>query len=391
MLIELHILQNFAPSNLNRDDTGAPKDCEFGGFRRARISSQCLKRSIRQYFLTGTSGAAVAERTRWLVDEVAQRLASDGRPEEECRRIAEAATYGVGFGVDTDRRTQYPVLLPDDKIAHLKEVCALNADVLAKGYGEIAKKESIKEKKKIAGKVIPAEVRDALGEVLNASNNAQLALFGRMLADLPERNTDAACQVSHAISTHRVNVEFDFYTAVDDLNPEDTAGAGMMGTVQFNSACFYRYANVDLDQLVENLGGDRKLAGSTLRAFLRASIDAIPTGKQNSMAAQNPPSLVMAVARESGLWSLANAFLKPVYVRVGEDIGLVERSMAALDAYWQQLARMYGEKGIAGKCVCALEESSLTNLKSCRVDTVDRLIAETLAAAGFGTGKGAEA
>ena len=100
-------------------------------------------------------------------------------------------------------------------------------------------------------------------EIINAFNRGKaidLALFGRMLADLPEKNTDAACQVAHAISTHAVEREFDFYTAIDDLKPDDTSGADMMGTVEFNSACLYRYAVINWDKLVENLQEDGILA-----------------------------------------------------------------------------------------------------------------------------------
>src|SRR5690606_27169067 len=111
-------------------------------------------------------------------------------------------------------------------------------------------------------------------------------------------------QVAHAISTHQVNAEFDYYTAVDDQKPKDTAGADMIGTVEFNSACYYRYANIDVAQLAANLGNDRDLAIAAVRAFLVASRDAIPTGKQNSFAARNAPSFIMTVVRPSGAWSL---------------------------------------------------------------------------------------
>src|SRR5262249_9519011 len=146
-----------------------------------------------------------------------------------------------------------------------------------------------------------------------------LALFGRMIADNPDWNVDAACQVAHAISTNRVNVEFDFYTAVDDFRPRDSAGSDMMGTVPFQSSCFYRYASLDVDALRKNLGGTdtaeaTALARSTVDAFLRALALAIPTGKQNSMAAQNRPSYLLAVVRKAGTpCSLANAFVKPIH------------------------------------------------------------------------------
>ena len=148
-----------------------------------------------------------------------------------------------------------------------------------------------------------------------------MALFGRMLADMPEKNQNAACQVAHSISTHSVEREFDFYTAVDDLKPEDTAGADMMGTVEFNSACYYRYAVVDWDKLVENLQNDKELAIKGLRAFLEGFVVAEPTGKQNTFAAHNPPEfVVVSLRRNSAPRNLANAFETAVHVKKDESL-----------------------------------------------------------------------
>ncbi len=164
-----------------------------------------------------------------------------------------------------------------------------------------------------------------------------------MLADLPGKNIDGAAQVAHAISTHAVEFEFDFYTAVDDLNTEEETGAGMMGTVEYNSATFYRYTNVDVSQLTKNLQGDADLADATLRAYAEAFLTALPTGKQNSFAAQNPPSFAVAIVRDKGRWSLANAFVNPVPTRKGD---LVGKSIASLTDYWGRLSGMYGADGI---------------------------------------------
>jgi len=182
----------------------------------------------------------------------------------------------------------------------------------------------------------------------NAGLSADIALFGRMLAELPQMNVDAACQVAHAISTHRVDMEMDFYTAVDDLNPESETGAGMMGVTHFNSACFYRYALLDRDGLVENLQGDVDLTNDVISAFLEAWVYAIPTGKQNSMAAQNLPSFGLFVVRDGGApCSLANAFAEPARVIPGQDEDLIGRSIAALADYWSRLQSVYGGDGIA--------------------------------------------
>jgi CRISPR system Cascade subunit CasC len=388
MFVELHILQNFAPSNLNRDDTNAPKDCEFGGYRRARISSQALKRAMRRAFAEYDLLPAEyrAARTKKLAGTLADRLAKRGRDAAQATTVAEAAIQGMGLKFDDkssaeDKRTEYLLFLGEREIGALADACETHWDALAAAVpAEPA--ATGRAAKRAAKASVPKEVGDAFLAILNGGKAADVALFGRMLADLPQRNIDAASQVAHAISTNRVSMEFDFYTAVDDFarneeRDEVETGAGMMGTVEFNSACFYRYANVDLGQLHENLR-DPEIERATLEAFVRAAVAAIPTGKQNSMAAQNPPSFVMAVVREAGLWSLANAFLTPV--ASGRDGDLVARSQSALDRHWGQLSGMYGTNGITGVWYAALDDSGIETLKDAKAGSLDELVHNVLTA-----------
>ncbi|MGH9753255.1 MAG: type I-E CRISPR-associated protein Cas7/Cse4/CasC [Blastocatellia bacterium] len=380
MILELHILQNFAPSNLNRDDTGSPKDCEFGGHRRARISSQCFKRAIRQSFKEQKliDESNLASRTKRLVDEITRRLKDGGKDEAEARRVVENILNGVKLTVKDDGKTQYLLFLGADEIDAIAGLClkhweALAAVAVATPNEEGgAKKAKAKDAKKAGADAIPPEIKKAMLDVLNGGKAADLALFGRMLADLPDKNIHAASQVAHAISTNKVSMEFDFYTAVDDLRSDDNQGSDMLGTVEFNSACFYRYANVDVKQLKDNLDGDGELASKTIQAFIHATVTAIPTGKQNSMAAQNPPSFVLAVTRDAGLWSLANAFVKPVWPKGESD--LVEESIKALDGYWGDLAGMYGSDQIKGVWVASLARNGLVNLKNEKVGDLKALI-----------------
>jgi CRISPR system Cascade subunit CasC len=179
----------------------------------------------------------------------------------------------------------------------------------------------------------------AVLETLKAAQpSADIALFGRMLAEQPGRNTDAACQVAHALSTHAVDLEMDFYTAVDDLSASrDETGAGMLGTQGFNSACFYRYALLDHSQLQKNLGGDPQAANDAVEAFLRAFCLSIPTAKQNSHAAQNLPSLGLFIVRNKGVpVSLANAFALPI-----RRDDLITESISRLAHYYERLASVY--------------------------------------------------
>ena len=325
-IVEIHALQNFAPSNLNRDDTGAPKDALFGGARRARISSQCLKRSIRRYFsgLVEQNALAtddVAFRTRRLLDALIKSLVEKGRGEADAEEKARLALGAMELTVKEDGKSEYLLFLGQRELSGIANIIHEKWDsITASETVPVEGKKPCKAKKQAARSADP-ELKKALDKVFNGGKAVDVALFGRMLADMPEKNQHAACQVAHAISTHAVEREFDFFTAVDDLKPEDTAGADMMGTVEFNSACFYRYAVVDWEKLVENLQNDRELATKGLRAFLEGFVAAEPAGKQNTFAAHNPPEFVaVSVRRNAAPRNLANAFEIPIRVKKEESL-----------------------------------------------------------------------
>ena len=372
MFIEIHILQNFAPSNLNRDDTGNPKDTEFGGVRRARISSQCIKRSIRFHpsFAEATK-VQPADRTRWLTRLLVRPLTDAGKPEEQARAVAEA--YAAHYcGLEKDKKTeQYRtnVLLYLSK----NEIDSIVQQLLEK-WDEIT--TSLKDGKSPA---LDALAKDQFKALKDRTSAPDIALFGRMLAEKPELNINAACQVAHAISTHRVNMEMDFYTAVDDLTRDDETGAGMMGVTGFNSACFYRYARLDWDQLVKNLNGDQPLARQTVAGFLRAVALAVPTGKQNSFAAQNPPDFMLGVVRTDGQsWSLTNAFETPV--RASREGGLTTASIEKLDSYWGRLMKVYGGQSLTPAVLALDDSASLPNLEGVKTQTLNDWVGKLLAA-----------
>jgi len=375
VIVELHMLQNFAPSCLNRDDTNSPKECQFGGYRRARISSQCIKRAIREDFKGSLDlpPEFLARRSKLFVDKLTDKLIQGGKRQEEARVVAIRALNSIGLEVDEkDNTTQYLLFLGEKELNNMAEMVLANWA----GLKSIDAKEKAGKQKSDLGKKLKG--------TLDGGKAVDLALFGRMLADLPDKNIDAACQVAHAISTNKVNVEFDFYTAVDDIKPKEEAGAGMMGTIEFNSACYYRYANVDLEQLKKNLGNDEALAYKAVEAFLRASVNAIPSGKQTSMASPTPPDFVLAVVRDSGAWSLANAFAKPV--SPGSNGNLVEHSITALVDYWNRLVKVYGDKGVRAKPALALVTAELTGLNP--VENMDKMIREVMKAVTGGSQKG---
>ena len=382
-LIEIHALQNFAPSNLNRDDTGAPKDALFGGTRRARISSQCLKRAIRQYFAGLVAAQTwgpedLAVRTKLALQEITMALVARGRPEPEAEERARLALAAMELAVKEDGKSEYLLFLGQREISGLAMVVHEKWNAITASDGVPAEGKRGGKAKKQGAKGAAPELKEALEAVFSGGKAVDVALFGRMLADMPEKNQNAACQVAHAISTHAVEREFDFYTAVDDLKPEDTAGADMMGTVEFNSACFYRYAALDWEKLVGNLQGDTALALKGLRAFLEGFVVAEPTGKQNSFAAHNPPEVVaVSVRRNTAPRSLANAFETAIVVRRGES--LTAKSAQALAEKARTLRAAFG--GEETTHVLNLTDTKLDELGS-RVGTLKELLDRSISALG---------
>ncbi|WP_018461604.1 type I-E CRISPR-associated protein Cas7/Cse4/CasC [Thermus oshimai] len=329
-LFEVHILQTVAPSNLNRDDTGSPKDALFGGVRRARISSQAQKRAVRvafkEYGLLDEVERAI--RTKRVVAELLRRLEAQGHPREKAALAVENALNAVGLGVK-EGQTEYLLFLGEMELDRLAQAIGAHLEALAAGEAKGKKKSEVS-----------AEVKKALEGIFDGGRAVDLALFGRMLADRPELGVDAAAQVAHALSTHKVDREFDFYTAVDDLNPKEDTGAGMMGDVEFYSATLYRYAVVDLEKLLQNLQNDRELVRKGVLAFLEAFALTLPSGKQNSFAAHNPPLFVAFRTGEGLPRNLATAFEKPIRPR--EDRALSELSVEALLREWAKFDRVYG-------------------------------------------------
>lgn len=302
--VELHLLQSFPPSCVNRDGNNSPKDCTFGDVRRARISSQCLKRAIRQAdVFCETVGEAVADRSKQMRDKkLIPYLISKGLAQDEAEKAADAFRRELAKDDKKPNQTSVGLYFGDGELFKLLDAHR-SGDTNWKSKGERI--------------------------------SADVALFGRMLAEKADLNVDAASQVAHAISTHKLSQEMDYWTAADDLkgNSEDggDAGAGMLGTAEFNASVFYRYACVSIPILKDNLGED-DLVRKTVQGFLLASWDAIPTGKITGHAHFTQPFLALGVVRQKGMpLNLCNAFLKPVQARQGTGLG--EASAAALLTY----------------------------------------------------------
>lgn len=353
MLIEVHILQNHAPSNLNRDDTGSPKEAVFGGHKRARISSQCIKRSIRrsEIFADLLSGQ-LATRTRSLPELVRSKLKERGISNEMTEIGAKKAS---GFGTDAGTETK-PNSSGHYRTAQTMFLSHADVDAIAEVIGEAAEKA----KDAVAfDKVAAKDLQKAAEDKGFRPTAVDIALFGRMVTSEAFLNVEASSQFAHAISTHKIDHEFDYYTAVDDLEraADDEAGGGadMIGDVEFNSACYYKYFNVHVDGLVDNLTGRafkkeptahdeknaRETAAKAVLALIESACRVTPSGKQNSFAAHQPPSLVWIEVRERNLpVSYANAFSNPVNPKVAP--GLEHGSAEQLKKEAETLAEMYG-------------------------------------------------
>jgi len=392
-LIEFHLIQSFVPSNLNRDDNNYPKSCEFGGVRRARISSQCIKRAIRHSTpFQETIQVQIGDRSRRMMELFKPRLIAAGKSETEAETVIKAFTTAYA-GLD-DKNNEFSsvlVYLSAEDIALMERVMLEQSDEILKVIEEAKGKFSKDALKKAK------PLKDALAAIKKQTRDRtsapDIALYGRMLADNPELGLEAACQVAHAISTHAVEeTEFDYFTAVDDLQPKEDTGAGMLNVTAFNSACYYRYACIDWAQLKLNLRKqgltevDVDLACRTVEAFMRGLVEAVPTGMKNRFAQNNPPSFALAVVRNGGpAWSLANAFER-VVPRTTED-GLVAPSVRKLDRYWGGLLRAYDEDMLQRVAFFALEpelvseleyltrcpENEAANLKDWRAAVLDAL------------------
>ncbi|SAI67741.1 CRISPR-associated protein Cas7/Cse4/CasC%2C subtype I-E/ECOLI [Bordetella ansorpii] len=288
--IQLHLLTSYPPSNLNRDDAGNPKTARVGGVERLRISSQSLKRA-------------------WRTSEVfQQRLA--GNIGTRTKRLGhDAFNAFVAAGIAQKKATEW-------------------ASQIAKVYGAVKKDQPLEieqlvhiapeERETLDALIakVAQEKREPTDEELNGLLHMQhavdIAMFGRMLAAKTEFNGEAAVQVAHAFGVHASAIEDDYFTAVDDLNPDSESGAGHVGEAGFAAAVFYQYICIDRDRLKRNLGGDEAYTQKALAALIEAALTVGPSGKQNSFASRARAHYALAEKGAQQPRSLSLAFVQPV-------------------------------------------------------------------------------
>ena len=342
-LIELHILQSFPVSCLNRDDVGSPKSALFGGVPRARISSQSLKRACRMLAREEHPGFQ-GIRSRFLLEPFTRALVAASVPEDKAP-VHATAICNLFSKVDAKHAEQVTtaVYLSPGEIQRIAEFVAAGIDQANDaGAGEA---DSKKADEKIA-KAVAKLAKDAIKNA-NRLDAADISLFGRMVANDATLNVDGAAMFSHALSTHRADNEVDFFSAVDDGKGDaEDAGASMIGTLEFNSATYYRYVAVNLDMFADpkHLGPlteDERTA--ILRAFIKAVLQSVPGARQNSMNAGTLPHEVLGICKTKGQpLQLINAFETPVAAK-GQ--GYAATSLDKMKSHIESLEKTWGPQG----------------------------------------------
>ncbi|WP_431948358.1 type I-E CRISPR-associated protein Cas7/Cse4/CasC [Actinacidiphila sp. bgisy167] len=348
IILDVHALQSVPPSNLNRDDTGAPKTAVYGGVTRARVSSQSWKRATRRYFDTLLDPGELGVRTKRVAELLAERvtaLCPDLAGPQALAAAAEVVQTATGSKIeppkrkaDAARKNGDPEPAPES--SYLMFLSARQLDQLAalavEGSADIT--AFLKNK----------EVKARAKKIADGRHSVDIALFGRMVADSADIGVDAAAQVAHALSVHRAETESDYFTAVDDRNTVAEPGAGMIGTVDFTSATLYRYAALDVDLLERNLGKglDPGQEPATpvrraVEAFLEAFVASLPTGKINTFGHHTFPDAVVVTLRATRPVSYVSAFEKPVTADATG--GHMEHACARLADYAPEIERAYGD------------------------------------------------
>ena len=302
--INIHTLISHPSSMMNRDDSGMQKTAVFGGSARSRISSQCLKRAIRQSDIYGEAVAEKSIRTNKF-DELLE-LCKREIPEVEEKTI-EDVLLNLGSKVTSDKKT---------KIRTFDAVQPYAIGAIREAINMVESGTELKELKKIVQ--IPTY---------------DVALSGRMDASCPERNVEAAMSVAHSLTTHSADIEVDWFTACDDLAEQ---GSGHIGTTEFSSGVFYRYASINVDLLAKNVKASVEDVASIVNTMTRCFAQVTPDAKQKVFAAHNQADFVMAVKSNQPL-SLANAFRKPIKNN-GE---VMETSITSLVAHYEKLTTAY--------------------------------------------------
>ena len=358
--IEFHILQSFPVSCLNRDDMGSPKSAIIGGVPRARVSSQCWKRAVRMKM--HEMGVHTAFRTKKM-KMICDKFTAQGVPFDLARECTlniisallknEEKKTKKAPTADVEAQNVQNAEIPNEGNDEMKgDTLLFISDSEVSGLIEAFRKNNFKH---LDAKTILSTCQTFFNP---AHDGLDIALFGRMLANATDMNVEAAASFAHAISTHRVDPEIDFFTAVDDCKAEDESGSAHMGSLEFNSATYYRYVSLDLGQLAENLKTDDIVPA--VEAFTHALFLAVPAARQTTMSAANPWDYAIVTVRKGQRMQLP--FNTAVRTSAKEP-DMVENSIVALQKKFADAERMYGSLfGLKSKTEISLESGSVDEL-----------------------------
>ena len=322
--IQLHLLTNYPPSNLNRDDTGRPKTALVGDATRLRISSQSQKRAWRKSNVFEVSLAGhLGTRTKMMGAEIFRALKNAGVGEKDAREWAKSIAAEFG------------------KLKSAKKAANEDLEIEQLAHFSPEEKSAIDALVRVCTDRGSAPAEDELKLLSKPKTAVDIAMFGRMLADSPAHNVEAAVQVAHAITVHKTAVEDDYFSAVDDLNKGlEDQGAGHIGERGYGAGLFYLYICINRELLKSNLGGDDVLTGKALEALVHAVTKVSPTGMQSSFASRAYASYVLAEKGDQQPRSLAQAFLTPVKPFNGED--MLDKAVKAITTRRDNFDKVYG-------------------------------------------------
>lgn len=357
--VQLHVLTHYPPSNLNRDDTGRPKTALVGDALRLRISSQSQKRAWRtsDVFETAMAGH-IGTRTKELGPELYKAMTAAGTPDKDARAWARAIAEKFGKlkaekkadkadkAEKADKADKAEKAGKGEKAADKAEVSYTDLQIEQLAHISPQEWEAAMALALACAERKSAPQAEELSLLTQPRTAVDIAMFGRMLADAPQFNVEAAIQVSHAFTVHKAQVEDDFFSAVDDINPR---GAGHIDERGYGAGLYYLYVCIDRELLKANLGGDEALAAKGLAALVEAITKVSPTGMQNSFASRAYAGYVLAEKGSQQPRSLSQAFVDPVRPAPSGDedgsgggTGMVGAARRALKKRQEGFDRVYG-------------------------------------------------
>ena len=345
LFLDIHVIQTLPPSNINRDDTGSPKTAVYGGVRRARVSSQAWKKAMRDYFKDKADDGYLGVRSKKIVEYVAKKILEidETLSFEEAEKKSLEAFTSAGFTITEENKLPTLFFLGDRQAGDFARAALDN-------------------------------IKDAstLHKIIKDNVSIDIALFGRMIADKDlnrviskenekskkiidngenkvsriSLNEDASAQIAHAISTHGVQTEFDYFTALDDLSKDAKPGAAMIDTIEYNSFTLYRYGNVALHEFYHQMKENKEETKKAIILFVEAFLKSLPSGKINSFANQTIPSSVVVSLRKDRPVSLVSAFETPIKTKLSQE-GYVNESIEAMFKEYQKIQRFVDKPEIS--------------------------------------------